>query len=88
MHNLRIENFDFDENFKKLKKIASIILRQKAIDHLNDIWDYTFTFEYCSESKTGNYYSSTKLVCNLIVQHPDLGKIYDKISKNILGLKN
>ena len=66
--------------------MAKVILRQKAIDDLNDIWDYTF--EKWSAKQADKYYATIKLACNRIRQNPDVGKEYDGINKNLLGLKS
>ncbi len=66
--------------------MAKVILRQKAIDDLNDIWDYTF--EKWSAKQADKYYATIKLACNGIGQNPDVGKEYDEINKNLLGLKS
>ncbi len=66
--------------------MAKVKLRQKAIDDLNDIWDYTF--ENWSAKQADNYYAAIKLACNGIGQNPDVGREYDGINKNLLGLKS
>ncbi len=66
--------------------MAKVILRQKAIDDLNDIWDYTF--EKWSAKQADKYYATIKLACNGIGQNSDVGKEYDGINKNLLGLKS
>ena len=66
--------------------MAKVILRQKAIDDLNDIWDYTF--EKWSAKQADKYYTTIKLTCNDIGQNPHVGKEYDGINKNLLGLKS
>ena len=66
--------------------MAKVILRQKAIDDLNDIWDYTF--EKWSAKQADKYYATIKLSCSGIGQNPDIGKEYDGISNNLLGLKS
>jgi toxin ParE1/3/4 len=65
--------------------MAKVILRQEAIDDLNDIWNYTFA--NWSENQADNYYSSIKFACNQIGQNPELGRIYNEINENLLGLK-
>ena len=65
--------------------MAKVILRQEAIDDLNSIWDYTF--EKCSEKQADKYYATINMVCNGIGENPDVGKEYDGISRNLLGLK-
>ena len=66
--------------------MAKVILRQKAIDDLNDIWDYTF--DKWSAKQADKYYATIKLACNGIGQDPDVGKEYYGINKNLLGLKS
>jgi len=44
--------------------MAKVILRQAAIDDLNDIWDYTF--ERWSENQADKYYTILKLACKEI----------------------
>lgn len=66
--------------------MAKVILRRKAIDDLNDIWDYTY--KKWSEKQADKYYAIIKLACNAIGENPDIGKEYNGISKNLLGLKS
>ncbi len=66
--------------------MAKVVLRQEAIDDLNNIWDYTF--EKWSEIQADKYYATIKLSCNGIGQNPNVGKEYYGISKNLLGLKS
>ena len=66
--------------------MAKVILRQEAIDDLNDIWDYTF--EQWSENQADKYYGTIKLACNRIGEYPNIGKEYDGISRNLLGVKS
>lgn len=66
--------------------MAKVILRQKAIDDLNDIWDYTF--EQWSENQADKYYGTLKSVCKEIGTNPDLGKEYAGIERNLLGFKS
>jgi len=65
--------------------MAGVILRQKAIDDLNDIWNYTF--EQWSEVQADQYYAALKSACEEIGLNPRLGKKYTEISRNLLGLK-
>ena len=60
-------------------------MRQKAIDDLNYIWEYTF--EKWSENQADKYYETIKFACKRIGKNPDLGKEYPGISKSLLGLK-
>ena len=66
--------------------MAKVILRQKAIDDLNSIWDYTF--EKWSEKQADKYYATIKMTCNGIGESPNIGKEYDGVSRNLLGLKS
>ena len=65
--------------------MAKVILRQEAIDDLNDIWIYTFS-EW-SEKQADRYYDTLEFACIQIGKNPDLGKEYDGISNNLLGLR-
>lgn len=66
--------------------MAKVILRQKAIDDLNEIWDYTF--EQWSENQADKYYGTLKSVCNEIGANPDVGREYSGIIRNLLGFKS
>ncbi len=66
--------------------MVKVILRQKAIDDLNDIWEYSF--EKWTVKQADKYYETIKLACNTIGQNPNVGKEYDGINKNLLGLKS
>lgn len=66
--------------------MAKVILRQEAIDDLNNIWNYTF--EKWSEIQADKYYTTIKNACNSIGENPNVGKEYDGISKNLLGFKS
>lgn len=65
--------------------MARVILRQKAIDDLNDIWNYTF--EQWSDNQANKYYASLKIACHEIGENPELGREYFGISRNLLGFK-
>jgi toxin ParE1/3/4 len=66
--------------------MAKVLLRQKAIDDLNNIWDYTV--EKWSENQADKYYATIKFACKEIGENPDMGKEYSDISRNLLGLKS
>jgi toxin ParE1/3/4 len=66
--------------------MAKVILRQKAIDDLNDIWDYTF--EQWSEKQADKYYATLKFACKEIGENPEIGREYPGITNNLLGLKS
>lgn len=64
--------------------MVKVILRKAAIDDLKNIWDYTF--EKWSEMQADKYYAMLKLSCIEIGKNPEIGKEYDGINKNLLGL--
>jgi toxin ParE1/3/4 len=65
--------------------MAKVILRQEAIDDLNAIWVYTF--EEWSEMQADKYYETLEFACIQIGKNPELGKKYEGISANLLGLR-
>jgi len=65
--------------------MANVVLRQEAIDDLNDIWDYTF--DQWSENQADMYYATLKFACNQIGANPELGREYNAIKQNLRGLK-
>ena len=66
--------------------MAKVIFRQKAIDDLTDIWNYTL--QEWSERQADKYYEIIKFACEEIGQNPDIGKNYAEISKNLFGLSS
>lgn len=66
--------------------MAKVIFRQQAIDDLSDIWDYTI--QKWSENQADKYYDTIKYACKVIGENPNIGKIYNEISKNLSGLKS
>jgi len=65
--------------------MAKVILRQEAIDDLNNIWDYTY--KEWSEKQADKYYATLKFACKQIGENPELGKEYKGINRNLLGLR-
>jgi toxin ParE1/3/4 len=65
--------------------MANIVLREEAINDLNEIWEYTF--EEWSENQADKYYEIIKFCCQEIGENPNVGKFYPEISKHLLGLK-
>ena len=63
-----------------------VIVRQEAINDLNNIWNYTN--EKWSENKADKYYETLKFACKEIGINPDLGRQYVGISKNLFGFKS
>ena len=66
--------------------MIKVKLRQEAIKDLNSIWYYTL--EEWSESQADKYYSNLKFDCFQLAENPKMGKEYDVINKNLLGLKS
>ncbi|MFB6320873.1 type II toxin-antitoxin system RelE/ParE family toxin [Saccharicrinis sp. FJH54] len=65
--------------------MAKVIFREKAINDLSDIWNYT-TFRW-SENQADKYYEAIKSACKEIGTNPNLGKKYLEISRELLGYK-
>lgn len=65
--------------------MAKYKLTNKAVEDLSKIWDYTF--EVWSEKQADIYYESLILNCQEIADAPFLGKNYDGITQNLLGMK-
>ncbi len=65
--------------------MAKYFLTNKAVEDLSKIWDYTY--EIWSEIQADKYYMMLIDSCKEISEHPEIGKKYDEIEHNILGLK-
>ncbi|MCK6610742.1 MAG: type II toxin-antitoxin system RelE/ParE family toxin [Bacteroidia bacterium] len=65
--------------------MAKVIFRQQAIDDLNSIWNYTY--DEWSEMQADKYYASLEFACFQIGENPELGKKYEEIKNNLLGLR-
>ena len=65
--------------------MAKFYLSNKAVDDLNDVWDYTV--KTWSENQAEIYYSLLIDSCQEIANKPDQGKSYDVVEKNVLGYK-
>jgi toxin ParE1/3/4 len=66
--------------------MAKIIFRQKAIDDLTDIWDYTV--QKWSEKQAEKYLELIKFACLEIGNNPSIGKAYVEISNHLFGLRS
>lgn len=66
--------------------MAKVILRQKAIDDLRNIWFTTFL--NWSENQANKYYEILEFSCKKIGEKPEIGKEYKEIEPNLLGLKS
>jgi toxin ParE1/3/4 len=65
--------------------MAKVIFRQQAVDDLKAIWIYTY--DKWSEKQADKYYTSLEFACTQLGENPDLGKEYDAIKSNLLGLR-
>ena len=65
--------------------MAKFKLTNKAVEDLSKIWNYTF--EVWSERQADKYYESLISDCQEIANNPDLGKKYEGITQNLLGIK-
>ena len=65
--------------------MAEYKLTNKAVEDLSKIWDYTF--EGWPEQQADKYYNGLISNCQEIADNPELGKIYDGISRQLLGMK-
>lgn len=66
--------------------MAKFKLTQKAVEDLSNIWEYTY--EVWSEKQADHYYEMLILSCQEIAKDPSLGKKYDEVAQNLLGLKS
>lgn len=65
--------------------MAEYKLTNKAVEDLSNIWEYTF--EVWSENQADKYYDGLISNCEEIAKNPELGKNYEGISKQLLGMK-
>lgn len=65
--------------------MAKFYLTNKAVEDLNSIWNYTF--DKWSEEQADRYYQMLLNSCQDVAENPNLGKNYDGIEINLLGLK-
>ncbi|MFN7301005.1 MAG: type II toxin-antitoxin system RelE/ParE family toxin [Bacteroidota bacterium] len=65
--------------------MVKVLLRQAAIDDLNDIWNYTLN-EW-SEKQADFYYQRLVLAIELIAANPSIGKGYEEIHHQLRGLR-
>ncbi|MFT5887078.1 MAG: toxin ParE1/3/4 [Arcticibacterium sp.] len=66
--------------------MAEYRLTNEAVQDLSKIWDYTF--EVWSEKQADKYYDGLISNCHDIAENPGLGKNYEGISKQLLGIKS
>ena len=63
--------------------MAKFIFRQKAIDDLTGIWNYTEST--WSESQADKYYGMIRTACKELATGKVIGRRFDKISDGLLG---
>ena len=65
--------------------MAKFQLTKKAVEDLNEIWNYTF--DKWSEKQAENYYFQIMDFCREIAENPEIGKNYKGIKKELFGRK-
>ena len=65
--------------------MVKFYLNNKAVEDLNDIWDYTV--KTWSENQAEIYYSLLMDSCQELANKPNQGKSYDIVEKNVMGFK-
>lgn len=65
--------------------MAKFYLSNKAVEDLNDIWEYTL--KTWSEKQAELYYLLLMDSCQELANKPNHGKSYEIVEKNVLGLK-
>ncbi|HSI78040.1 MAG TPA: type II toxin-antitoxin system RelE/ParE family toxin [Lunatimonas sp.] len=66
--------------------MAQYKLTNKAVEDLNEIWDYTAN--KWSEEQADRYYNMLLDNCQDIADNPDLGRNYNGIANDLFGLKS
>lgn len=65
--------------------MAEYRLTNKAVQDLNEIWNYTF--DHWSEKQADRYYNMLLGFCEDIAEQPEMGKNYEGIASDLFGLK-
>ncbi len=65
--------------------MAEFVLTNKAVEDLSNIWEYTAN-EW-SEAQADRYYRMLLACCHDIANNPGLGRNYDGIAGNLLGIR-
>ncbi|MEO8149117.1 MAG: type II toxin-antitoxin system RelE/ParE family toxin [Bacteroidia bacterium] len=65
--------------------MAKYFLTNKASDDLSEIWNYTY--EAWSENQADKYYELLIAAFKEIAKNPDIGKHYEEISTELLGIR-
>ncbi len=65
--------------------MAKVIFRQKAINDLTEIWEYTL--KNWSEKQADFYYRTIKTACDFIGENRNIGRNYSEINNRLFGFK-
>lgn len=65
--------------------MAEFYLTNKAVEDLNEIWNYTF--ENWSEEQADKYYQMLLSTCQGVADNQSLGKNYTELASNLFGFK-
>ena len=65
--------------------MADYFLTKKAVEDLNNIWEYTF--QKWSEQQADRYYYMLLNSFQEIADNPNFGKTYDQVTPELFGLK-
>lgn len=65
--------------------MVNYTLSNKAVEDLNDIWNYTF--DQWSEEQADNYYNMLLDSCEFVASNPNRGKTYFGIAEDLQGFK-
>ncbi len=65
--------------------MAEYELTNEAVEDLSNIWNYTF--DNWSENQADRYFRMLLDTCQDIANNPEIGKNYDGIKSDLLGLK-
>ena len=63
--------------------MAQFFLSNKAVEDLSGIYEYTY--EFWSEGQADKYYVGLIHHCEMLAEHPRIGKVYHEIGFGILG---
>lgn len=65
--------------------MAKFSLSNKALEDLNEIWDYTY--DVWSENQADKYYNLLIGFCTQISKKPEIGRNYKETGHNVSGFK-
>ena len=65
--------------------MANYSFSKLAVDDINVIWNYTY--EQWSEKQADQYYNELIKKCEMLANHPKIGREYFKLFINLRGFK-